>query len=339
MNYKQAGVDTEKAQKLISNLKGSIVSTHESLPTGAVGKDFGGFAGFFLPNQKFQGKNIVACTDGVGTKIQLCRKYGYLEGLGQDLVAMCVNDLYCTGATPAFFLDYMSCGKLDDAWYSRVMQSIIDACKYSQIALLGGETAEHPGVIADDDFDLAGFSVGFVDEKERLPKKDSIAAGDVLLGLPSSGIHSNGFSLVRKLLNELEQNNALDIDGEWVKKHLLRPTRIYKKLPELLNQFNIKAVAHITGGGLKENIPRILNDDVSVEMKNPFLDTLPVYHYLQKHLDLKVMYGTFNMGIGIVVVCDELEAEKILAHDLEFKEVGLVTNNKGKETAIDIETQ
>ena len=148
---------------------------------------------------------------------------------------------------------------------------------------LCGETAEHPGVIADDEFDLAGFSVGFVDEQERLPRKDSIVAGDVLLGLPSSGIHSNGFSLVRKLFAELERNDQLDIDADWVKKHFLRPTRIYKNLPELLEKFNIKAIAHITGGGLEENVPRILNDSVSVEMKNPFLDTLPVYHYLQKH--------------------------------------------------------
>ncbi len=203
MNYKQSGVDTQKAQKSLQKVKNFILKTHQS-SLGNVIDNFGSFAGIFQKKKYiFSSKNLLAAsTDGVGTKLEVYHKYNHYEGIGFDLVAMCVNDLYCVGAEPAFFLDYIACEKLDHKWYSPVIQSISEACQSISIPLLGGETAEHPKAMLANTFDLAGFSVGFVKKKNILPKINQIKQDDIIIGLPSNGLHSNGFSLIREFLKK-----------------------------------------------------------------------------------------------------------------------------------------
>ena len=314
MDYKQSGVDTEKARHLISDLKQGIEDTHKNLPTGRVIDGIGGFAGLFSQHKNFQGYDIVACTDGVGTKIELCRRFNQLDGLGQDLVAMCVNDLYCTGAAPAFFLDYIACGRLDEKWYQPLMKSIAAACKATQMALLGGETAEHPGVMKENDLDLAGFCVGFVDPDLRLPKLAEVAAGDRLVAIASSGLHSNGFSFVRKVLGNLKESEPARYD-ELVKNQqfistLLKPTRLYTGVLGWVKNYKIKAISHITGGGIYENLPRVLpgNKHAILENFQPFSEG--VFSFFKEFSTLRDLYETFSMGIGLVLVLSPQEAEK-----------------------------
>jgi len=316
MDYKSAGVDTEKAALLIKNLSNNIKSTHKNLKTGSVDKNFGGFAGIFKANNSYHGYDLVSCTDGVGTKIQLAQKFDFLSGLGTDLVAMSVNDLYCIGAEPAFFLDYISCGKLSDFWYLPVINSIVDACKLTNMALLGGETAEHPGVIPDDDFDLAGFCVGFIHPQKKLPQIDVMSSKDVLIGIPSSGLHSNGFSLVRKILDELEQKNNkryknLIENEDFVKKELLISTRIYQEIPELLKVASIKGIAHITGGGFVENLPRMLPEHLTYDLDLSQIPRLKIYDFINEFVKEEDMLKTFNMGVGMVLVANESEFSKV----------------------------
>ncbi len=307
MDYKSAGVDTEKARSLLSDLKGTITATHGENPAGRPIGTFGGFAGAFRPGVFFSGADVVAATDGVGTKIQLIRKFNRHHTVGFDLVAMCVNDLYCAGATPAFFLDYIACGRLDDSWYKPVIDSISRACTLVPMALLGGETAEHPGVMPDDEYDLAGFCVGFVKPDGHLPRLNEVKGGDVLVALPSSGVHSNGFSLVRKILARLEQENPqrylkLLHDEQFIDK-LLAPTRIYSFMPALLAAAPIKAAVHITGGGFYENIPRVLPAHTAAVIQKPRPFQLPVFDFLAEFVAPRELYKTYNMGIGMVLVC------------------------------------
>lgn len=315
MDYKAAGVDTEYAQKLIHNLKGRITATHRVANVGAVVGQYGGFAGRFAP-VSIPGYDIVATTDGVGTKTQLLRRFNYLEGIGQDLVAMCVNDLFCAGATPAFFLDYIACGKLHESWYNRVLGSIADACAATPMALLGGETAEHPGVMPDDDFDLAGFAVGFIARGRKLPDFAAQRAGDLIIGLKSSGLHSNGYSLVRKIFSQLEKSDPAEFqtmvaDREKFIATWLGPTRIYKEIPALLEEAEIKGIAHITGGGIHENLPRAIADGLGAEIQNAEPFRLPATDLLEKYVAREKLFHTFNMGTGLILIAAESELEKI----------------------------
>ncbi len=305
-SYKDAGVDTHKAASSISTLKDIIRKTYSAPTNGTVGGEFGSFAGVFIPEEKFyQSRHrLVAATDGVGTKIELAKEFGYYAGLGYDLVAMSVNDLLCNGARPAFFLDYVSCGKLDNSWYIPVVESIANACTLARTALIGGETAEHPGVMKEDDLDLAGFCVGFLEDKKALPRKENIKDGTLIYGIPSSGLHSNGFSLVRKIFSHIREKNledrAMVENPEWMISHVLTPTRIYTDLADALDRIRVDALVHITGGGYYENIPRVLPDDVAVTLNFSGVPELPVYALLKKYVNPREMYSTFNMGIGLV---------------------------------------
>ncbi|HRP68099.1 MAG TPA: phosphoribosylformylglycinamidine cyclo-ligase [Turneriella sp.] len=311
MDYKSSGVDTDYAQQLIHKLKDKISATHRVPRVGTVVGKYGGFAGRFEAVQ-IPGFDVVAATDGVGTKTQLLRRFNYLEGIGQDLVAMCVNDLFCSGATPAFFLDYIACGHLDEKWYNRVLSSIVDACAQSPMALMGGETAEHPGVMPDDDFDLAGFAVGFVPRSRVLPNFETQKAGDILVGVPSSGLHSNGFSLVRKILNEIEKSDPIGFQTMVANRAALietwlQPTRIYHEIPRLLEKVPIKGIAHITGGGIHENLPRIIASGLGAVIENPEPFRLKAIETLEKFVPREKLFHTFNMGVGIILIAEESE--------------------------------
>lgn len=333
MDYKSAGVNTEYAQKLIFNLKNKISSTHRVPGVGEIVGQYGGFAGRFTMPQ-IPGYDCVAATDGVGTKTQLLKRFQYFDGIGQDLVAMCVNDLFCAGATPAFFLDYIACGKLDEKWYNPILASVADACAATPMALMGGETAEHPGVMPDDDFDLAGFAVGFVKRERKLPDFDAQKAGDTLVALPSSGLHSNGFSLVRKIFSELEKNapgefdgmisNRVDLISTW-----LNPTRIYHEIPRLLDLAEIKGIAHITGGGIHENLPRAIAQGLGaeIEIAEPFrLLAAPV---LERFVEREKLFHTFNMGTGIILIAAASELGKIKTVYPEAAVMGKLVKGQG----------
>ena len=309
IDYKSAGVDTHKAQSYINNLKDVIKETYKGVP-GRVIDNFGGFAGIFEPATGLNGYHLVAATDGVGTKIELARKFNYLDGLGFDLVAMCVNDLYCVGAKPLFFLDYISCGKLDSSWYNPVIASIAAACKFTKVALLGGESAEHPGVAKEDEFDLAGFCVGMVSPEKTLPDLNKISEGDLVYGFSSTGLHSNGFSLVRKLLSIMEKEvpekyRTLTTDEEWIKKSLLVPTKIYSFVPELLEKSSIKALAHITGGGIYENLARVIPESfyAHIDQNEPFV--LEIFDIFKGQVAPRDLFSTFNMGTGLIAIASE----------------------------------
>jgi phosphoribosylformylglycinamidine cyclo-ligase len=309
MDYKKAGVDTVKAQSYIKTLKDNITATHKKSAYGSVMDNFGGFAGIFNTSPDLKGCHLVASTDGVGTKVELARRFQYFDGLGVDLLAMCINDLYCVGATPLFFLDYIACGKLDESWYFPVMKSIASACEKVSIALLGGETAEHPGVMEDDHFDLAGFIVGAVPPDRVLPALEKIAPGDILYGFSSSGLHSNGFSLVRKALEQIQNENKplyekLVNDKSWVKEKLLVPTRIYDFMPQLQKESSIKALAHITGGGIYENLPRVLPENTMAVIDKPGAFPHEIYDLIGGYVKPVDMYHAFNMGIGMIAVAD-----------------------------------
>ena len=342
IDYKTAGVDTEKAQNLIQNLKKEIVSTHKNLNTGNVRKNFGGFAGLFQPHKKFNGFDLVAATDGVGTKIELCRQFNYFEELGYDLVGMCVNDLYCLGASPFFFLDYISCGKLDESWYSPLLKSITKACKSASLALLGGETAEHPGLMKKDEFDLAGFCVGAVDPKKALPKLDEIKEGDLIAGFASSGPHSNGFSLIRKILKKLKKENpaeynSLMSDKNFIEKKLLIGTRIYSFIPEMISKVRVKAIAHITGGGFYENIPRILPETMAAYIEKPGIFNHDIFNLIERFVKPADMYKTFNMGIGIIAIIDKRDSELIKQFDKRSSIIGIIKKRRKDEKNVFIQ--
>lgn len=344
MDYKSAGVDTEKAARLIGNLKETIKKTHHRSKTGSVTGEFGQFAGAYRPSAEFSGSDIIAATDGVGTKIELYKQQKKFDGIGYDLVAMCVNDLYCSGAVPAFFLDYISCGRLDDEWYLPVMNSIASACTSVPMALLGGETAEHPGSMQTDDFDLAGFCVGFKKKNADLPDLRSLRAGNVIIMLPSSGIHSNGYSLVRKILTRLEEKDngryreltsAPEDDENSFNRLFLEPTVIYSYLPELLTHESLKALVHVTGGGIYENLPRVLPQGLKARVSPPASDKIPrVFNFLSEFVELKEMYKTFNMGMGMLLIGDEALLRAVQKFEPRAEIIGELIEEAGEEQVI-----
>jgi len=297
-SYKEAGVDIKKGEKAVDEIKDIVKSTYNP----NVITELGGFGGMYgLDLKKYNEPVLVAATDGVGTKLKLAFLTNKNDTIGIDLVAMCVNDLVTLGAKPLFFLDYLATGKLNIEQFKSIVSGIVSGCKEANCALLGGETAEMPDFYKKGEYDTAGFAVGIVDRTDVIDGS-TIKEDDVIIGLKSNGVHSNGFSLVRKLFI---QNKAYD--NELINE-LLKPTRIYvNSILTLTNKFNIKGIAHITGGGIKENIPRILPDDKSAVIDINSFDTHPIFHKIQKqgNINNNEMFKTFNMGIGMAIVVDK----------------------------------
>ncbi|WP_417684058.1 phosphoribosylformylglycinamidine cyclo-ligase [Roseibium sp.] len=314
LTYAQSGVDIDAGNALVQRIKPLVKATARA----GADSDIGGFGGLFdLKGAGFKDPILVAANDGVGTKLKIAIDTKQHRTVGIDLVAMCVNDLIVQGAEPLFFLDYFACGALDVDTATDVVAGIADGCKMSGSALIGGETAEMPGMYAKDDYDLAGFSVGAVERGEILPRKD-VAEGDVLLGLASSGVHSNGYSLVRKIveLSGLAWDDAAPFaDGQSLGQALITPTRIYVKplLAALKETSGIKALAHITGGGLPENLPRVLPENTSAKIDLSAIDAPAVFKWLAKTGGVAEaeMLRTFNCGVGMVVVVSAEEADKV----------------------------
>ncbi|EPG67679.1 phosphoribosylformylglycinamidine cyclo-ligase [Leptospira wolffii] len=336
ISYKSAGVDTEAGQEFVKRIKQNVESTHGARVLGGLGGFSGAFDVSFLKNYK--NPVLLTGTDGVGTKIELARLFDDHSTIGIDLVAMCANDILVSGGEPLFFLDYIACGKLKPARMESIVAGIVKGCRLSGAALLGGETAEHPGTMKEDEYDLAGFVVGAV-EKEDMIDGSTIRPGDIVLGLDSSGPHSNGFSLIRKLY--LKEGRKLPEDANvvsFLKEFGLRPTRIYvQSILDLVKKVEVKGMVHITGGGFYENIPRVLPDSVAVELNRENLPNNPFFERLKKdfpNLSEKELYSTFNMGVGyIAIVSKESEADaiRILEQKGEVvRKIGVVTERKNE---------
>ncbi len=308
LTYKDAGVDIDAGNELVERIKPIVAKTRR--PEVLAG--LGGFGGMFaLPPDRFDEPVLVSGTDGVGTKLKLAQILNRHDMIGIDLVAMCVNDVLVQGAEPLFFLDYFACGKLDVDVATDVVRGIADGCEQSGMALLGGETAEMPDMYADGEYDLAGFCVGAV-EREELIDGQRIAAGDVLIALASSGPHSNGYSLVRKVLDRAGDET---IGGESASERLLAPTKIYvRPILELMKSVNVRGLAHITGGGITENVPRILGADLHAEIDTSSWQQGEVFDWLQQHGNIETdeMRRTFNCGVGMIVVVSKAAAEPAL---------------------------
>ena len=314
-SYAAAGVDVTAGYEAVKRIKPMVESTY--IP-GVMGT-LGGFGGMFAPDMAGMKKPVlVSGTDGVGTKLRLALLMNKHDTIGIDCVAMCVNDIICGGASPLFFLDYIACGKNDPVRIAEIVAGIAEGCRQSECALVGGETAEHPGVMPDEDYDVAGFSVGVVDEEKIIDGK-SLALGDVLIGLGSTGVHSNGFSLVRKVFDvEHADLNApvAELDGKSLGETLLTPTRIYVKAIKALLKagVNIHAVSHITGGGFYENVPRMMTEGLTARIDLKTFPRLPIFDLIQKKggIPERDMYNTFNMGIGMILAVPAGEAPKAL---------------------------
>ncbi|WP_191337954.1 phosphoribosylformylglycinamidine cyclo-ligase [Helicobacter pullorum] len=305
LNYKDSGVDIAEGNALVESLKGLVKSTFNANVLGGIGSFSGAYA---LPSG-YKEPVILAATDGVGTKLRLAIDYGILNGVGIDLVAMCVNDLICNFATPLFFLDYYATGKLDKTKALEVIKGITQGCLEAQCALIGGETAEMPGMYEKEDFDLAGFAVG-IGEKEIIQRGSQAKVGDVLIALPSSGIHSNGYSLVRKILTQNNIDLESIFEGKPLIETLLTPTKIYVQTFKKL-QDKINALAHITGGGLIENLPRCLPNNIDAMIEERKIQTPPIFNLLSKYTEESDKYRTFNMGVGMVLVCSQENADLV----------------------------
>ncbi len=323
LTYRDAGVDIDAGNELVERIKPAIKRTHRPGAIGAIG----GFGGLFeLPVDRYKQPILVSGTDGVGTKLRLAIQTGRHDGVGIDLVAMCVNDIIVTGAEPLYFLDYYASGKLSLEVAERVINGIAKGCELAGAALIGGETAEMPDMYEGDDYDLAGFSVGVV-EKAKIITGENVAAGQVILGLPSTGVHSNGFSLVRKIIEISQSSLDSDIDGYSLGERLMVPTAIYvKPLLNLLSQLNIHAMAHITGGGLSENIPRVMPEGTVAEIDTNCWERPILFKWLQEKGGIaeSEMLRTFNCGIGMAIVVDQAEAEnaiKILAEQQQEAQI------------------
>lgn len=333
-SYASAGVSIDAGNKLVEKIKPYVKATKRK----GADVDIGGFGGLFdLAKCKYKDPILVSGTDGVGTKLKIAQELQLHDTIGIDLVAMCVNDIIVQGAEPLFFLDYFACGKLDVKTASDVVKGIAEGCKQAGAALIGGETAEMPGMYKAGEYDLAGFSVGAVERKEILPKKN-VKAGDVLIGLASSGIHSNGYSLVRKVLadNKIKFTDKPKGFRKSIGKVLLEPTKIYiKTLLKLIKKCDIKAFAHITGGGLTENLPRVLPKGTGAEIEVKSWKKQKIFEYIKELGNIKEqeMLRTFNYGIGMVIVVSEKELDKVTkqlkAANEEFYVIGKITKGEG----------
>ena len=311
LTYKDSGVDKEKGYEEVQIIKEIVKKTHgKEVLTG-----IGGFAGLFKPEiSDMKEPVLVSGTDGVGTKIKLAMELDKHDTVGIDLVAMCVNDVLCQGAKPLFFLDYIATGSLKPEKMADLVRGVAEGCTQSECALIGGETAEMPGLYKENDYDLAGFAVGIVD-REKIIDGSSIKEGDVAISLSSSGVHSNGFSLVRAALDMANVKLSDKFEDTTVGERLLVPTRIYEKeISALLKEVEIKGIAHITGGGLYENVPRMLPENIGIEFDIKESEIDSVFKAIKKwgNVETKEMFSTFNMGIGMVVVVDAKDVDKSL---------------------------
>lgn len=308
--YKKAGVDVEKGYEAVERMKKHIAKTTRSEVIGGIGA----FAGLFeLSSLHYKEPVLVSGTDGVGTKLMVAFQMDKHDTIGIDVVAMCVNDIVAQGAKPLFFLDYIGCGKNDPAVIEQIVAGVADGCQQSGAALIGGETAEMPGMYAEDEYDLAGFAVGIA-EKSRLITGENITAGDVIIGLPSNGIHSNGYSLVRSIIKDLDLKQTYAHLEQPLGEVLLTPTKIYAQPLAALKEITVKGISHITGGGFYENFPRMLPKGLGVHLDPTRWDIPAIFSFLQEKggLTEQDMYGTFNMGIGMAIVVQEADAEQAL---------------------------
>jgi phosphoribosylformylglycinamidine cyclo-ligase len=310
MSYYDAGVDIDAGNRLVENIKPHVKRTLRPEVLNGIG----GFGALFEISKNYKNPVLVSSTDGVGTKLKLAFKLGKHDCIGIDLVAMSVNDILVQGAEPLFFLDYFACGRLDVDIATRVVKGIALGCEQAGCALIGGETAEMPGMYSENEYDLAGFTVGVV-EKDRIINGQSITEGDAVLGLASSGAHSNGYSLIRKILEERHTDMAANFNGKVLMDIIMEPTRIYvKPLLDLLKHFPVKGMAHITGGGLVENIPRILPEGLTAVLQRSAWDMPELFGWLQQQGKItdREMYRVFNCGIGMVLIISNEHVEAVM---------------------------
>lgn len=318
MDYKTAGVDIEAGYKSVELMKEHVKRTMREEVLGGLG----GFSGAFslAKIKEMEEPVLLSGTDGCGTKVKLAMVMDKHDTIGIDAVAMCVNDIACAGGEPLFFLDYIACGKNYPEKIAAIVGGVAEGCVQSDAALIGGETAEHPGLMPEEDYDLAGFAVGVCDKKEMITG-EKLEAGDVLIGMASTGVHSNGFSLVRKVfekeMNKEGLNTYYDSLGKTLGEALLAPTRIYVKALKNIKKsgVTVKACSHITGGGFYENVPRMLKDGVRAVIRKDSYPVPPIFKLLAEKgkIEEKMMYNTFNMGLGMVVAVDEADVDKTMA--------------------------
>ena len=321
--YKSAGVDKEEGYKTVDKIKSAVAETYNK----NVLNNLGSFGAFYAIGE-YKNPVLVSGTDGVGTKLKIALDTKKYDSIGIDCFAMCANDILCHGAKPLFFLDYLACGKLDSNVASEIVLGMVKACKDNECALIGGETAEMPGMYQVGDYDVAGFCVGIV-ERDEIIDGSKIKKGDKIIAIPSSGFHSNGFSLVRKVFPNFEE----EFEGKPLYETLLEPTRLYyQPIHKLLKVVSLSGIAHITGGGLIENVPRIIPNGLCAEIQTEKIRIPSIMLELEKrgNVDRMEMFGTFNMGVGMVVVVDEKDAEKVLSTLKDAYEIGEITENEEK---------
>ena len=321
--YKSAGVDKEEGYKTVDKIKSAVAETHNK----NVLNNLGSFGAFYAIGE-YKNPVLVSGTDGVGTKLKIALDTKKYDSIGIDCFAMCANDILCHGAKPLFFLDYLACGKLDSNVASEIVLGMVKACKDNECALIGGETAEMPGMYQVGDYDVAGFCVGIV-ERDEIIDGSKIKKGDKIIAIPSSGFHSNGFSLVRKVFPDFEE----EFEGKPLYETLLEPTRLYyQPIHQLLKVVILSGIAHITGGRLIENVPRIIPNGLCAAIQTEKIRIPSIMLELEKrgNVDRMEMFGTFNMGVGMVVVVDEKDAEKVLSTLKDAYEIGEITENEEK---------
>jgi phosphoribosylformylglycinamidine cyclo-ligase len=324
ISYKDAGVDIDAGNSFVEAIKSDVKSTFNSNVIGGIGS----FAGAYSLPLGYKEPILLSATDGVGTKLKLAIDSGRLNGVGIDLVAMCVNDLICNFGIPLFFLDYYATGHLKLENAKEVVSGIARGCREAECALIGGETAEMPGMYSNDDFDLAGFAVGIA-EKEELDRVSHVKEGQSIIALPSSGIHSNGFSLVRKLFFEkLNMSLEDNFNGEPLIETLLTPTKIYVKEFKA-NRDKIQALAHITGGGIIENLPRVLPDGLRANINKNNIEILPIFKFIAQYVDEDEMFRTFNMGVGMIFIVDNKDVNRVCANTGGYVIGEIIRGKKG----------
>jgi phosphoribosylformylglycinamidine cyclo-ligase len=326
ISYKDAGVDIDAGNAFVDAIKADVKSTFDSNVIGGIGS----FAGAYALPSGYKEPVILSATDGVGTKLRIAIDSGKLDTVGIDLVAMCVNDLICNNGIPMFFLDYYATGKLLPQNAKDVVAGIAEGCRQSECALVGGETAEMPGMYSDDDFDLAGFAVGIA-ERSEMDTVANVKEGQILIAMPSSGVHSNGYSLVRKIFfDTLGMNLDTDFEGKPLVDTLLEPTRIYVKEYKANKQY-IKALAHITGGGIVENLPRVLPEGIRAVVNKDAIKVLPIFEFMNQYVAEDEMYRAFNMGVGMVWVVEPEDVDAVLSNTDGYVIGALAKGEKGVE--------
>lgn len=321
--YKSAGVDKEEGYKTVDKIKSAVAETHNENVLNSLGS-----FGAFYQIGGYQNPVLVSGTDGVGTKLKVALDSKKYDSIGVDCFAMCANDILCHGAKPLFFLDYLACGKLDSDIAAEIVMGMVKACKDNNCALIGGETAEMPGMYQPGDYDVAGFCVGIV-EKDQIIDGSKIKPGDQIIALPSSGFHSNGFSLVRKIFLDFNE----EFEGKPLYETLLVPTRLYyQPIHRVLEEVKVSGIAHITGGGLIENVPRIIPENLCAKIEASAIKIPSIMLELEKRGNIarSEMYGTFNMGVGMVIVVDENHAAKVLDLLEDAYIVGEITEGNEK---------